>query len=112
AGPGSTADLVILRDNSEKHLSIKLDELAGDKAARRGESDSDDDKAALGVSVAPLTPEVRSRLGASKHAKGVLVEEVNPDGRAASAGIQAGDIIEEVNPQSETPVDELRARGR
>src|SRR4029077_12539651 len=58
AGPGSTAELVILRDGTEKKLSVKLDEANPDKLARRGgdgESGTDD-KTALGVSVAPLTP--------------------------------------------------------
>jgi serine protease Do len=42
----------------------------------------------------------------------VVVQDVNPDGRAADAGIQAGDVIEEVNRQPVTSVDELRAAVR
>ena len=36
-------------------------------------------------------------------------QDVNPDGRAADAGIQAGDVIQEVNRQPVKSVDELRA---
>jgi serine protease Do len=110
AGPGSTADLVIVRDGSEKHVSVKLDELNADKTARRDGSrpDGTDDRAALGVSVAPLTPELASRLGAPKDAAGLVVKDVDPDGRAADAGIQPGDIIQSVNRQSVKTVDELR----
>ena len=34
---------------------------------------------------------------------------MNPDGRAADAGIQPGDVIEEVNRQPVQSVDDLRA---
>jgi serine protease Do len=110
AGPGSTADLAIVRDGAEKHVSVKLDELTADRTARRGdgERDSSDDRAALGISVEPLTPELASRLGAPKTASGLVVEDVNPDGRAADAGIQPGDIIQSVNRQPVKTVEELR----
>ena len=112
AGPGATAELVIVRDGAEKHVSVKLDEAnAGNtvRNARRGESDGPgDDSAALGVSVAPLTPELAQRLGAPKDVDGLVVQDVNPDGRAADAGIQQGDIIQSVNRQAVKTVDELR----
>src|SRR5262249_12304634 len=66
AGAGNTAELVILRDGVEKKLSVKLDEANPDRLARRGsERDSEPgtgDKTALGVSVVPLTPELRDRV--------------------------------------------------
>ena len=110
AGPGSTADLTLLRDGSEKHLSVKLDEAHPEKSARRSDDEpAGADQTALGVSVSPLTPELASQLRAPKDAHGVVVEEVNPDGRAASAGIQSGDIIQEVNRQPVRSVDDLKA---
>jgi len=113
AGPGSTAELVILRDGAEKKLSVKLDEANPERMARRGsERDSEpgaNDKTALGVSVAPLTPELRDRARVPKDVKGLLVEDVNPDGRAATAGLQSGDVIQEVNRQAVASVDDLRA---
>src|SRR5471030_1453038 len=110
AGPGSTVDLTVLRDGSEKHLSVKLDEANPEKSARNDGGDSEShDKTGLGVSVAPLTPELASRLRAGKDVKGLVVEEVVPDGRAASAGIQAGDIIQEVNRQTVTSGEELKS---
>ena len=109
AGPGSTAELVVLRDGSEKRLSVKLDEANPEKSARNNDSVPDsDDKTALGVAVAPMTPELAARAKAPKDVRGLFVEEVNPDGRAAAAGIQAGDIIQEVNRQTVSSVDDLR----
>jgi Do/DeqQ family serine protease len=112
AGPGKTAELVIVRDGSEKTVKVTLDEANPEKLARRGERDSgaeSDDKTALGVSVAPLTPELRDRAGAPRGAQGLLVEDVNPDGRAALAGVQPGDVIQEVNRQPVKSVDDLRS---
>jgi Do/DeqQ family serine protease len=117
AGPGSNAELVIVRDGSEKKMTVKLDEANPERLARgRGERDGDsgesDGHAALGVSVAPLTPELRERAGAPRDAQGLLVRDVDPDGRAAAAGIQPGDIIQEVNRQPVKSVDDLRAAVR
>ena len=108
--PGSAAELVILRDGAKKNVRVKLDPLNADRVARSGDADgSTDDRAALGVSVAPITPELASRLGVSKDVHGLLVRDVDPNGRAADAGLQAGDVIESVNRQPVNGVDELRA---
>ena len=111
AGPGSSASVVILRDGSEQKLTVKLDEAAASKAARNGEREpaASEDKTSLGVAVTPLTPELAERAKASKNARGLLIEDVNPNGRAADAGIQAGDVIQEVNRQPVKSVDELKA---
>lgn len=99
AGPGSTADVTIVRDGSEKHVSVKLDELNADKVARNGRGDNGEengDKSALGVAIQPSD-------------KGLVVQDVDPNGRAADAGIQPGDVIKSVNRQPVKSVDELRA---
>jgi len=109
AGPGTTADLTIIRDGAEKHLSVKLDEANPSKVARGGDGEPDStDKSALGVSVAPLTPEMASRLG-TKSSEGLVVQNVDPEGRAADAGIQSGDVIESVNRQPVKTVEDLRS---
>jgi serine protease Do len=113
AGPGSSADLVIVRDGNERHVTARLDEASPERLARRDDPDGDDSgKAALGVSVTPLTPELADRVRAPRNAQGLLVEDVDPDGRAADAGIRAGDIIQEANRQPVKTVDELRSAAR
>jgi Do/DeqQ family serine protease len=111
--PGSTVDVTIVRDGAEKKISVKLDEMSGDRAAAGGPgSDSRSDQTALGISVAPLTAELASRYRLPRDTRGLVVESVDPDGRAASAGIQTGDVIEEVNRQQVESVDDLRAAMR
>ena len=99
SGPGSNADVTFVRDGSEKHVTVKLEELTPEKLARNdrsGSNDRGDDKSALGVAIQPSD-------------KGLVVQDVDPNGRAADAGIQQGDVIESVNRQPVKTVDELRA---
>jgi serine protease Do len=109
AEPGSNATVAILRNGSEKTLAVKLGEADGAKGGARDADGATDDKTALGVSVAPLTPDLAARIGAPRNAHGLVVQDVNPDSRAADAGLQSGDVIEQVNRQPVQSVDELRA---
>ncbi len=107
--PGSTSSVTIVRDKARRDLSVRLDEASADRSARVGQPDStSDNAAALGVSVAPITPDLANRFNLPRDAKGLVVQDVNPDGRAADAGIQAGDVIEQVDRQPVMSVDELR----
>jgi len=117
AGPGTTAELKIVRDGAEKQVSVKLEALDGRRASRNGEDergngDATPDRAALGISVAPLTPELRSQVKVGRDTQGLVVRDVDPDGRAADAGIQAGDVIQEVNRHAVGSVEELRSAVR
>ena len=113
SAPGSTATVTIVRDGSKRDITVKLDEAAADRSARRGENDATpEDKSALGVSVAPLTPDLARRFNLPNTARGVIVQDVNPDSRAADAGILAGDLIEQVNREPVSSVEGLRAAVR
>ena len=50
----------------------------------------------LGITVQNLTPEIAKGLGLKKET-GVVVTRVEPESAAADAGIQTGDVIQEVN---------------
>ena len=104
--------MVVVRDGSERTLSVKLDEAAVSREAREKSETGSEDRAALCVAVAPLSPDLAARAGLGKDARGVVVQQVNPDGRAADAGIEAGDIILEVNRQPVQSGEELRSAVR
>jgi len=53
-------------------------------------------KKSLGITVQNVTPEIAKGLGL-KNDTGVVVTRVEPGSPAANAGIQAGDVIHEVN---------------
>jgi Do/DeqQ family serine protease len=111
-GPGATAALVVDRDGKDREVNVKLDErsagkLASDDSSTHGPDNAD--KAALGISVEPLTPELAQRAGAPRGTHGVVIDDVTADSRAAEAGLQPGDVIEEVNRQAVASVDDLKA---
>jgi serine protease Do len=106
--PGSKATVVVVRDGSEKAFTVTLDEAEGKRAERVDGPAAGDHNATLGIAVQPLSPERAATLGAPKDTRGLVVEQVTEDGRAADAGIAQGDIIQEVNRKPVQSVDELR----
>src|SRR5215467_4536339 len=99
AQPGTSTAVVIVRDGAEKTVSVKLDEADVSKESARNRESGSVDKGALGIAV-------------ERNSKGLVITEVNPDSRAADAGLQEGDVILEVNRQAVQSVDELRAAVR
>ena len=99
--PGTEVTLAISRDNREQQVRVTLAELPADRSNSAGDHSSGDtsDTGKLGVRVEPLTPEVAARLNLPDGAQGLVVTDLDAIGPAADAGIQEGDVIEEVNRQ-------------
>jgi serine protease Do len=57
----------------------------------------------------PLTPEIAEQLNLRPGTQGVVVDSVDPAGPAIAAGIQRGDVIQEVNRQAVRSPEELRS---
>ena len=105
--PGSLATLKIIRSGLAKAVSVTLGELPGSALAggeQNENSDNDPAKAdALdGVTVADIDSQVRSQLRVPAHIRGALVTEVSSDSNSAEAGLQANDVIVEINRQPVT----------
>jgi serine protease Do len=108
ATPGSAGTLTVIRDGAERQLHVDLGEVA--ETDRRADSgrNANNHNAMFGVSVAPLTPELAAQRGLPAHVHGLVVEAVTPESRAAAAGLQPGDVIEEVNRRPVSEVEQLR----
>jgi Do/DeqQ family serine protease len=111
--PGTAVTLTVLRDNREQKISATLGE-ATEKTARsenqnEGGPDSRTGGGKLGISVEPLTPEIAQQLQLKPGTTGVVVDAVDPTSPAVEAGIQRGDVIQEVNRQPVRSADDLRA---
>lgn len=102
AAPGEHATLEVLRDGKPITLSVTIgaakDSLVADNGHDNGTAES-----RLGLSVRPLTPDEREQAGVSS---GLMVEDAA--GRAASAGIQPGDVVLSVNGTPVHSAGELR----
>lgn len=93
--PNTDLNLRILRDGKEKELVVTVGEQPADMAsiAKKMNGATLDE---LGLSLQDLTPEVAEQFGYSKD-QGVLIADVEADSPASQVGLQAGQLIEEVN---------------
>ncbi len=64
----------------------------------------------LGLSLAPITDELRTKYKIGADAKGVVVTDVAGDGPAASRGIKPGDVIVEVQQQAVSSPEDVQKR--
>ena len=99
---GKTVDVEVLRKGERKTIKVVIGRLEEDQAA----TDTAPDKSpepppppvettVLGMTLAPLSDELRGRFRIGKTAQGLVVTEVDADSSAASKGIKAGDLIVE-----------------
>ncbi|MGH9372585.1 MAG: DegQ family serine endoprotease [Vicinamibacterales bacterium] len=105
--PGSNAKLTVIRDGKEHTLSATLAELEISETAV-GRRSPGADPTGFGMTVGPLTAERAKELGVTV-SSGLVVMDVQPDGRAASAHIRPGDVIAEVDGKAVTSADALRS---
>ena len=101
---GEKAQVTILRGGKEKNLTVKLGELTDQQAKAETEEGSSEN---WGMTVSGLNSEAARRFQLDRNKKGVVVTEVEPGSSAELAGIQAGDVIEEVNRQPIESVEEF-----
>jgi serine protease Do len=64
----------------------------------------------LGLSIAPLTDELRSKFGIGKTIDGVVITEVEPNSAAAKKDVKAGDVIVEVTQEKVRQPQDVFAR--
>ncbi|MCW0231975.1 MAG: DegQ family serine endoprotease [Ferrovibrio sp.] len=88
---GDTTKLGVWRDGREKTISVTIGSQPSDQTAALNDTANEEGK--VGLSLAPLTPELRNRLGLENSAKGAVVAEVASDSKAEESGVQPGDII-------------------
>ena len=102
--PDTKVKLSIMRDGSEKTLSLTLDKMPKQAVARANSgSDKDDNGIDLGKLGLTLAPAGRV-AGAGD--EGVVVTGVDSDGAAAEHGFATGDVIVEVaGKKVSTPAD-------
>ncbi len=102
--PGATVHLKVNRNGETKDVSFALGEAPSSKGAANNAGGAAENSSMRGVQVDELTNDIRQQLGLKPNVKGVVVTDVPGDSAAADAGLQRGDVIEQVNRQ---PVDSV-----
>jgi serine protease Do len=64
----------------------------------------------LGLSIAPLTEELRSQYGIGQTVEGVVITEVKPDSPAAQKNVKPGDVIVEVTQEKVKQPEDVMER--
>jgi serine protease Do len=92
---GEPAKVDVFRNGKIKTFYIKLAKRDDQKLASHS-TPREREEEKFGIQVAELTPEITQRFGIGD-TTGVIVINVESDGKGAEAGVQMGDIIKEIN---------------
>jgi serine protease Do len=94
--PGTTIHMKLNRNGETQDVPLTLSE-APSGTNRAAEQGGGEHSPMVGVQVDQLTDDIRQQLGLGREVSGVVITDV-PDGSpAADAGLQRGDVIEQVN---------------
>jgi len=105
--PGNKVSVTVLRDSKKHDIAVAVAQRPDEESLARGEAPEEGEGEAapaeakgpkLGLRLQALTADIARELKVDADS-GVVVAEVSPDGPAASAGVQRGDLIVEVNRQ-------------
>lgn len=109
--PGAVAHLQIYRNGQMKNVDVTLGEFP-EQASEAAGAPAGAGAVLQGMQVQNLTPEIASQLGIKPTETGVVVTAVDPSSLAAVTGVQAGDLIEEVNHKPVHNVNEYQEAAR
>jgi serine protease Do len=127
---GASVPIELIRDGRRQTLNATIAERPGEQVLAGQPTDEpgsampreDTQQAArrsLGVSLQPLTPEIRQQLRVGADVQGLVIAGLNPNSDAAAKGLRRGDVIRRINnrdvttpEQAAAVVDEARKAGR
>ncbi len=96
---GANVTVSLLREGSPRQLGAKL-------APAPGDVDDQRDAPALGLTLQTLTPALAESLGVPPGARGVAITDVAEGSPGARAGLQAGDVILDVDRRPVSSADD------
>ena len=107
--PGTPIKLGIMRDGKPMTLDVTVGQFhsTGEEAGNGAQGANQ--KARIGISVGNLDDNARSQFNIPDQVHGVVVEEVKPGSPADDAGLQPGDVIEELDRHTVSSASEFAA---
>jgi serine protease Do len=106
--PGTDVSLELMRDGKAQDVKVTLGELPEKSASTNEPGENSTSGGLQGVEVQALTPDIAQQLQVPSGTSGVVVSSVDESSPAAAAGLQRGDVIEEVNHKPVSSVAQYR----
>ncbi len=111
--PNHKADIVYLRNGKQDTVSVSVTTMPANPDAgfqqNGGGNSSTGQQGALGLTLAPLTPDARNQLNLPDSASGTVITAVKPNSLADQAGLQPGDLLVGVGATNVSTPDEAVA---
>ena len=112
---GKDVDVVIWRDGKKQTVQVELGELEEDVVAANAPANDQTESPAiaeasvdaLGIKIANVNDELRTRYNLAEGTEGVIVTDVSSDSFAAEKGVRPGDIIIEASHSSVSNVEDV-----
>lgn len=105
--PGRAYDMQVKRDGKIISLDVTLEAMPDNFFAQATRPVSNRPEAALGLDIGELNPTIAEQLGIERES-GIVVTDVAPNGPAADAGLQVGDVIVRVGKEEVETLDNFR----
>ena len=107
---GTNVKVTFIRDGQRRSVTAKTEERPPDGAVEEESAASETEpvRNRLGMAVEDLTPQTRQMHGIDDNVRGVLVTNVRNVSAAGEANILEGDVIQEVQGQRITSVEQFR----
>jgi serine protease Do len=114
---GKDAQVKVLRDGKEQMLSVKVAERPSDELLAKkepappkeqGETVKPPDNVLASLRVQALDSALMGQLNIPAKTTGVVITSVEPGGLAEGAGLQRGDVIQEVNRETVKTLDDYQ----
>jgi len=115
---GASVRVTVLREGKSQTLKVKLGRREDAEGAGASASAPEDEaepeapasKSVLGLTITPLTDDLRTELGADDSVEGLAVTEVDEMSEAFEKGLRVGDIITEAGQQPILSITDLEDR--
>ena len=117
---GKSVSVELVRKGETKSYSVTIGRLPEDEDDANAATDEDkvvpepdakpEREDLLGLSLAPLTADLRKRYGIAESIEGVVVVAVEPNSPAAQKGVKPGDVIVEVTQEKVRQPQDVKTR--
>ena len=115
---GKSVDVELMRKGETVDLTVTVGRLPEDEDVQDSVKDDGEEDLApeperedlLGLSIAPLTEELRERFNIGKSVEGVVITEVKPNSPAAQKDVKPGEVIVEVTQEKVKQPQDVKTR--